>query len=91
VDIAGRLGGEKFGVLLPETAESGARQAALRLHAALKQLDIRSDSGEQVNLKVNMGVSAVTESDTSLDMLIARADAALNMAQQHGRDRVETA
>jgi diguanylate cyclase (GGDEF)-like protein len=91
VDIAGRLGGEKFGVLLPETALTGARQAALRLHAALKQLDIRSDSGEQVNLKVNMGVSAVTDGDASLDMLIARADAALNLAQQHGRDRVETA
>jgi diguanylate cyclase (GGDEF)-like protein len=91
VDIVGRLSSEKFGVVLPETGESGARQAALRFHAALKQLDIRSDSGEQVNLKVNMGVSAVAEGDTSMDMLIARADAALNLAQQHGRDRVETA
>jgi diguanylate cyclase (GGDEF)-like protein len=91
VDIVGRLSSEKFGVVLPETGESGARQAALRFHAALKQLDIRSDSGEQVKLKISMGVSAVTEGDSSLDMLIARADAALNMAQQHGRDRVETA
>jgi diguanylate cyclase (GGDEF)-like protein len=91
MDIAGRLGGENFGVLLPETGLTGARQAALRLHAALKQMAIRSDSGEHVNLKVNMGVSAVTEGDASLDMLIARADAALDMAEQHGRDRVETA
>jgi len=91
VDIVGRLGGEKFGVVLPETGESGARQAALRLHAALKQMDIRSDSGEQVKLKFSMGVSAVTDGDSSLDMLMARADAALDMAQQHGRDRVETA
>jgi len=91
VDIVGRLGGEKFGVLLPETGLTGAHQAALRLHAALKQIDIRSDSGEQVKLKFSMGVSAVTDGDASLDMLIARADAALNLAQQHGRDRVETA
>ena len=91
VDMAGRLGGDKFGVLLPETDLTGARQAALRLHAALKQLDIRSDSGEQVILKVNMGVSAVTEGDASLDTLIARTDAALDLAEQHGRDRVETA
>ena len=91
VDIVGRLGGEKFGVLLPETGESGARQAALRLHAALKQIDIRSDSGEQVKLKISMGVSAVADGDASLDSLIARADDALNMALQHGRDRVETA
>lgn len=91
VDIVGRLGGEKFGVLLPETGESGARQAALRLHAALKQIDIRSDLGEQVKLKISMGVSAVADGDASLDILIARADDALNMALQHGRDRVETA
>jgi diguanylate cyclase (GGDEF)-like protein len=91
VDMAGRLGGDKFGVLLPETDLTGARQAALRLHAALKQMAIRTDSGEHVNLKVNMGVSAVTEGDASLEMLIARADAALDLAEQHGRDRVETA
>ena len=91
VDIVGRLSGEKFGALLPETGLSGARQAALRFHMALKQMDIRSDSGEQVKLKFSMGVSAVTDGDSSLDMLIARADAALNLAQQHGRDRVETA
>ena len=91
VDIVGRLGGEKFGVLLPETGLTGAHQAALRLHAALKQIEIRSDSGEQVKLKFSMGVSAVTDCDASLDMLIARADDALNLAQQHGRDRVETA
>jgi diguanylate cyclase (GGDEF)-like protein len=91
VDIVGRLGGEKFGVVLPQTGVSGARQAALRFHAALKQMDIRSDSGEQVKLKFSMGVSAVTDGDSSLDMLTARADSALNMAWQHGRDRVETA
>ena len=91
VDIVGRLGGEKFGVVLPETGASGARQAALRLHSALKQLDIRSDSGEQVKLKISMGVSAVTDGDASLDIIIARADDALNLAQQHGRDRVEMA
>lgn len=90
VDIVGRLGGEKFGVLLPETGAAGARQAALRLHSALKQVEICSDSGERVNLKISMGVSAVTEADTSLDTLMDRADAALNMAWQHGRDRVET-
>jgi diguanylate cyclase (GGDEF)-like protein len=91
VDIVGRLGGEKFGVVLPETGASGAQQAALRLHASLKQIDIRSDSGEQVKIKISMGASAAVDGDSSLDMLIARADAALNLAQQHGRDRVETA
>lgn len=91
VDIVGRLGGEKFGVVLPETGASGAQQAALRLHASLKQIDIRSDSGEQVKIKISMGASAAVDGDSSLDMLMTRADAALNLAQQHGRDRVETA
>jgi diguanylate cyclase (GGDEF)-like protein len=91
VDIVGRLSGEKFGVLLPETGVTGARQAALRIHAALKHMDIVSDSGEQVKLKISMGVSEVMDGDPSLDMLMARADVALNLAQQHGRDRVETA
>ena len=91
VDIVGRLGGEKFGVVLPETGLTGARLAALRLHAALKQIEIRSDSGEHVKLKISMGASAAVDGDSSLDMLIARADAALNLAKQHGRDRVETA
>lgn len=91
VDIVGRLGGGKFGAVLPETGLTGARQAALRLHAALKQVDICTDSGEHVNVKISMGVSEVAEGDASLEMLVARADAALNLAQQHGRDRVETA
>lgn len=91
VDIVGRLGGEKFGVMLPETALPGARQAALRLHESLKQVAVSSDSGEPVKLKISMGVSEVAEGDTSLDTLVARADAALELARQHGRDRVETA
>ncbi len=91
VDIVGRLGGEEFGIVLPETGASGGRQAAMRLHAALKEMDICSDSGEQVKLRISMGVSAVTDGDSSLDMLIARADGALYMAKQHGRDRVEMA
>src|SRR5262249_49049884 len=88
-DVAGRIGGEEFAILLPETTRSDAAALAerLRVNSAERQLIY---SATPIRLTVSIGVAAWSAVDT-LDALMIRADAALYEAKQTGRDRVVTA
>jgi diguanylate cyclase (GGDEF)-like protein len=88
-DIAGRLGGEEFALLLPETEQSAALAAAERIRAAIEALAIEHDGG-RIGLTVSLGVAALSTEQT-LDQWIACADAALYKAKQNGRNRVVVA
>ena len=86
-DALGRLGGEEFGVLLPDTLADGAELVAEKLRAA-----VASARGEGVPpLTVSIGLAQLHRSDRELDNLLRRADAALYAAKDGGRDRVATA
>jgi diguanylate cyclase (GGDEF)-like protein len=91
VDIMGRMGGEEFGILLPETMLDDARIVAERVLDALRRLDITADSGARLNITASLGLAEAVSSDTGMDSLTARADKALYKAKKNGRDRVETA
>jgi diguanylate cyclase (GGDEF)-like protein len=87
VDHCGRLGGEEFAILLPETDVAGARCFAERLCAAIRLL--RFDAGEQgFAVSASIGVAALAPGDDCFDTLLGRADAALYRAKGAGRDRV---
>src|SRR5262249_11710006 len=88
-DIAGRLGGEEFAILLPETTidDAAALAERLRQHLADRSLTYNATP---IKLTVSIGVAAWSAVDT-LDALMIRADAALYEAKQGGRDRVVTA
>jgi two-component system, cell cycle response regulator len=86
VDLFGRLGGEEFAVLLPETALGGALGLAERLRHAVAGMET---SGIMVTL--SLGVAQRQEGETSVDRLLGRADQALYRAKQNGRNRVEHA
>jgi diguanylate cyclase (GGDEF)-like protein len=88
-DVGGRLGGEEFAVLLPETALGAALSAAERLRAAIEAHAV-SFEGDTVQFTVSLGVAAARE-DELLDALIARADEALYRAKHSGRNSVEPA
>ena len=87
VDTVGRLGGDEFGVLLPE-ADLDRGVAALervRLHLSVRPVPLGDAS---VTVAFSAGVAvAVGEHDT-VDTLLARADAALYVAKEQGRNRV---
>ncbi|HYT09415.1 MAG TPA: GGDEF domain-containing protein [Mycobacteriales bacterium] len=92
VDVVGRLGGEEFAVLLPETPLDAAGAVAERLRAAVagQQVPV-SGSGRDgsVGVTVSIGVAGTAEVGHAVGDLLASADGALYRAKAGGRDRIE--
>ncbi|MET0371753.1 MAG: sensor domain-containing diguanylate cyclase [Sphingobium sp.] len=88
-DVLGRLGGEEFGLLLPETSETEAMTAAERFRAAIAALHV--DHAPPLRVTVSFGVAALDHGRCRSDAWIAEADAALYAAKRSGRDRVNLA
>ena len=87
-DMAGRLGGEEFALLLPETGSGEALGAAERLRCALGEVDWGSVIGSRGPITVSIGVAELSREDSTLDSLLERADRSLYRAKEEGRDRV---
>lgn len=90
MDIVARLGGEEFGALLPSTDLEGAVKIAERFRASVEEAAFEID-GHVIRYSVSIGVSAVNEQVTGVDMLLKLADEALYVSKHHGRNRVTTA
>lgn len=88
-DIAGRLGGEEFAILLPATDLHGGVQLAERLRELIATTPALTDQGP-VNFTASLGVSVLEPQLTSIDQGLERADAALYYAKRHGRNQVST-
>ena len=85
-DLIGRLGGEEFAVLLPNTAFEGGRALAQRIIESVRAHPV--DVGEaSVSYTVSIGASCLS-SETSFSSLLGKADAALYRAKKEGRDRL---
>ena len=87
VDLIGRLGGEEFVVLLPETALKRALDVAERLRQAINAREVPREQGAAVHFTASIGI-ATLDADTDIDALLSRADKALYNAKQSGRNRV---
>lgn len=89
-DLGGRLGGEEFALLLPATSLAGARTIAERLRQSVQDSEsVRTADGEVVRFTVSIGVAALAAQDAKFDSLLQRADRALYLAKDGGRNRVE--
>lgn len=88
-DIFARFGGEEFVLVMPDTDIDGARVILQRLLDGASRLSMWGACGE-FNCQVSAGVAALREGDT-LDSLLQRADRALYLAKDKGRNRVEVA
>jgi diguanylate cyclase (GGDEF)-like protein len=89
-DVAARIGGEEFAVLLPETDLAEARAAAERLREAIVQRPAPT-AGGTIGVTISIGVAEVDAAMTDPADLMKRADAALYAAKRAGRNRVEVA
>ncbi len=87
-DLLGRVGGEEFSVLLPETDFDQARTVAERLRSAIEQHQTKTNS-VSVECTVSIGVAAFDSQQDSLKDLIKNADDQLYQAKHNGRNRVE--
>jgi len=86
-EMVGRLGGEEFAMVLPNTNLEGAVQAAERLRLAVRESTVIT-SGTPYTMTVSIGV-VVLDPNEELSAALARADHALYTAKSGGRDRVE--
>lgn len=90
VDLFGRLGGEEFGILLPGTDLSGATEFAERFRQHVADNPVPSDN-RPISYTVSIGVTEFDSQDSDPDAILARADNALYLAKEHGRNRVKVA
>lgn len=88
-DTLGRLGGEEFAVLLPETDSDRAVLLAERIRDAISKIVIETPT-DPLSFTMSIGLTEVREGDASIDDVLKRADEALYQAKEQGRDRVIT-
>ena len=86
-DLLGRIGGEEFLIASPGSTLDEAAGLAERIRQKIKDRTI-SDSIQEITVTVSAGVTSLSEQDASADAILQRADEALYLAKQRGRDRV---
>ena len=89
-DVLGRLGGEEFGIVLPNTTGAGAAIVAERLRARVDALRLTGDWGDAIEPKISVGVACIHGADR-IEVVLKRADQALYAAKAAGRNRVFSA
>ncbi len=90
-DLIGRIGGEEFAVLWPETNAAQVRDAAERLRKAIDESTVPMDRGPPVHFTASLGIATLSEADVNLDVFLNRADKALYEAKRAGRNKVNFA
>jgi two-component system, cell cycle response regulator len=86
IDLAARIGGEEFAVLLVETGQSAGAEVAERLRVSIKALE--TSSGARIT--ASFGVAECPTDAQTASGILKAADVALYEAKRNGRDRVVT-
>jgi diguanylate cyclase (GGDEF)-like protein len=89
-DSAGRLSGEEFVLLLPQTRAADAIRIADRVRNQIAGIPLRTPDGESMRVTASVGVATLDAGwNRELSELLAAADAALSRAKRHGRNQVQ--
>ena len=88
IDIIGRVGGEEFAVLLPETDIDQAMDVAERLREEIAKTKVEIDQVLPLNFTISIGVTTLTPQNENIEGLLNVADKALYVAKDSGRNRV---
>jgi len=89
-DIICRFGGEEFVILLPDTSLQDAFLIAEKLRNLIADVEIKLPQ-KSLNVTVSMGIASIDfTKDMGIEDIIKRADSALYVAKNAGKNRVET-
>jgi len=86
-DIIGRVGGEEFAVIMPETSLETAINASERLRMEILRTKIILED-TKITCTVSIGVTSFSMHDLSIGKMMKKADILLYKAKQTGRNRV---
>ncbi len=89
-DVLGRIGGEEFLVILPNTSVQQAYDVAERIRLAIEIKDFTIDN-TKVNISASFGISQLTKNQPNFNQILHAADMALYQAKNSGRNKVSLA
>ncbi|MDA7946260.1 MAG: PleD family two-component system response regulator [Hyphomicrobiaceae bacterium] len=88
IDMACRLGGEEFVVMMPDTDLAKAYMVGERLRQCIAAVPFELPDGAQINVTASVGVASLESLEDTPDAILKRADQALYCAKRDGRNRV---
>ncbi len=87
-DLACRLGGEEFLIIMPETTLARAYQIGERLRTRIAAEPFQITGGRHIRVTSSVGLATLEGAEDTPDAVIKRADLALYSAKRRGRNRV---
>lgn len=87
-DIAARFGGEEFVIVMVELPLDEALQRVEQMRYAVESAMPMLPNGERIKVTMSMGVTQRDVGDQDVDVLVQRADRALYLAKEAGRNRI---
>lgn len=85
MDLAARIGGDEFLVLLPDASDTTVNSVTRRLHDAIARVEVAAGAGGPLRVSATIGYARSSEEDTTLDDLIQHSDADLYEQKREGR------
>lgn len=89
-DVFGRVGGEEFLAALTQASITAGKRTAERLRTLIEQNPVDTH-GETIAYTISIGLTEMTPDDQDIEAILKRADDALYLAKNKGRNRVEIA
>lgn len=86
-DALGRMGGDEFCLILPETNYAEAAALGERILKKCASLTLNQNKALSFSVTVSIGISEVSDQDKSVDYIFSRADTALYNAKNSGKNR----
>jgi len=88
VDLACRLGGEEFVIIMPDTDIERAYQVGERLRAGIAAEEFAISDDQSIRVTASVGIGTLEGPDDTPETMFKRADNALYIAKRNGRNRV---
>ncbi len=87
-ELLARIGGEEFAILMPNTKLDGASHLGDRLRQVIADHQLTYE-GQEISISVSIGIAELSPKDSSIEDCLRKADKAMYMAKENGRNRME--